>query len=375
MRLYLYGYLNRVRSSHGLEREATRNLELIWLLRKLRPDFKTIADFRRDNGQAIKSVGRQFILLCRKLELFGGELVAIDSTKIKAQNSNGRNYSEAKLKALLAETENKVSAYLEELDRADAQEASSADSEQRLSVEELKQKIAQLKERKKELENLAQDLEQSGGRQISLTDPDSRAMSMGRGSTVGYNVQTAVDARHSLIVDTQVTNTTSDLGALGTMAIKAQENLEAKNLRVVADKGYYNGKEVLACESIGVTAYVAKPLTSANTARGLYGKESFKYDARKNCYICPAAQKLTYRFATNEKGRAIYYYRASGCKSCSLKAKCTRNKENRTITRLASEEVQEQMAERVAANPQIMRRRKAIIEHCFGTIKRSLGYD
>jgi transposase len=376
LRLYLYGYLNRVRSSRGLEREATRNLELIWLLRKLRPDFKTIADFRRDNGQAIKSVGRQFILLCRKLELFGGELVAIDSTKIKAQNSKGRNYSEAKLKALLAEIENKVSAYLKELDQADAQEAqSSADSEQRLSVEELKEKIAQLKERKKELENLAQDLEKSGGRQVSLTDPDSRAMSMGRGSTVGYNVQTAVDAKHSLIVDTQVTNTTSDLGALGTMAIKAQESLEAKKLSVVADKGYYNGKEVLACDAIGVSAYVAKPLTSANTARGLYGKESFKYDARKNCYICLADQKLTYRFATNEKGRAIYYYRASGCKSCPLKPKCTRNKENRTITRLAAEEVQERMAERVARNPQIMRRRKAIIEHCFGTIKRSLGYD
>ena len=225
------------------------------------------------------------------------------------------------------------------------------------------------------MQSLAQDLEKSGDSQVSLTDPDSRAMSMGRGSTIGYNVQTAVDAKHSLIVDTQVTNTTSDLGALGIMAIKAQEALEAKNLSVVADKGYYNGKEVLACDSIGVTAYVAKPLTSANTARGLYGKEKFKYDARENCYLCPAGQKLTYRFATNEKGRAIYYYRASGCKSCPLKAKCTRNKENRTITRLAAEEVQEKMAERVAANPQIMRRRKAIIEHCFGTIKRSLGYD
>jgi transposase len=375
LRLYLYGYLNRVRSSRGLEREAARNLELIWLLRKLRPDFKTIADFRRDNSQGIKAVCRGFTLLCRKLELFGGELVAIDSTKIKGQNAKGRNYSEAKLKALLAAIENKVSAYLEELDQADAQEASSADSEQRLSVEELKQKIAQLKERKKELQSLAQDLEKSGATQVSLTDPDSRAMSMGRGSTVGYNVQAAVDAKHSLIVDTQVTNTTSDLGALGMMAIKAQENLEAKNLSVVADKGYYNGKEVLACDTIGVTAYVAKPLTSANTARGLYGKESFTYDARQNCYICPAGQKLTYRFATNEKGRAIYYYRASGCKSCPLKAKCTRNKENRTITRLAAEEVQEKMAERVARNPQIMRRRKAIIEHCFGTIKRSLGYD
>jgi transposase len=375
LRLYLYGYLNRVRSSRGLEREAVRNLELIWLLRKLRPDFKTIADFRRDNGQAIKAVCREFILLCRRLKLFGGELVAIDSTKIKAQNSKGRNYSAEKLKAVLAEIEKKVSVYLEELDQADAQETSRADSEQRLSVEELKEKIVQLKERKKELENLAQDLEKSGGRQVSLTDPDSRAMSMGRGSTVGYNVQTAVDAKHSLIVATQVTNTTSDLGALGSMAIKAQENLEAKSLSVVADKGYYNGKEVLACDLIGITAYVTKPLTSANTARGLYGKEKFRYDARENCYICPAGQKLTYRFATNEKGRAIYYYRASGCKSCPLKAKCTRNKENRTITRLASEEVQERMAERVAANPQIMRRRKAIIEHCFGTIKRSLGYD
>jgi transposase len=376
LRLYLYGYLNRVRSSRGLEREAARNLELIWLLCKLRPDFKTVADFRRDNGQAIKMVCREFILLCRKLELFGGELVAIDSTKIKAQNSKGRNYSEAKLKALLAEIENKVSAYLEELDRSDTQEASRTDSgQERLSAQELKQKIAQLKERKKELQSLAQDLAKSGGTQVSLTDPDSRAMSMGRGSTVGYNVQTAVDAKHSLIVETHVTNTTSDLGALGIMAIKTQEALEAKNLSVVADKGYYNGKEVLVCDTIGVTAYIAKPLTSANTALGLYGKESFKYDVKNNCYICPAGQKLTYRFTTNEKGRAIYYYRASGCKSCSLKAKCTRNKENRTITRLAAEEVQERMAERVAANPQIMRRRKAIIEHCFGTIKRSLGYD
>jgi hypothetical protein len=210
---------------------------------------------------------------------------------------------------------------------------------------------------------------------VSLTDPDSRAMSMGRGSTIGYNVQAAVDAKHSLIVATEVTNTTSDNGALGTMALKSQEALGAEKLSVVADKGYYNGKEVLLCDTIGVTAYVAKPLTSANTAQGLYGKESFKYDAPNNCYWCPAGQKLTYRFATNEKGRAIYYYRASGCKSCPLKAKCTRNKENRTITRLAAEEVQERMAERVAAHPQIMRRRKAIIEHCFGTIKRSLGYD
>src|SRR6266496_5876966 len=203
LRLYLYGYLNRVRSSRMLERETKVNLEVMWLLGKLSPDFKTIADFRRDNQAAIKAVCREFILLCRKLKLFGGELVAIDSTKIKAQNSKGRNYSEAKLKVLLAEIENKVSAYLKELDQSDAQEeARSAGSKQeRLSAEELKQKIAQLKERKKELQSLAQGLEKSGATQVSVTDPDSRAMSMGRGSTIGYNVQTAVDAKHSLIVD------------------------------------------------------------------------------------------------------------------------------------------------------------------------------
>jgi transposase len=376
LRLYLYGYLNRVRSSRGLEREAGRNLEVIWLLRKLRPDFKTIADFRRDNAAGIKAVGRQFTLLCRKLELFGGELVAIDSTKIKGQNAKGRNYSAAKVEALLLEIEKKVSAYLAELDRSDAEEASRSElGVERLSAVELKEKIAQLSQRQSELKAVAQDLAQSGQSQVSLTDPDCRAMSMGRGSTIGYNVQAAVDAKHSLIVATEVTNTTSDLGALGTMAIKAQEALGAEKLEVVADKGYYNGKEVLLCDSIGVTAYVAKPLTSANTAQGLYGKESFKYDAPKNCYYCPAGKKLSYRFSTEEKGRALSYYRASECKSCLLKAKCTRNKENRTITRAAFEEVQERMAERVARNPGLMRRRKAIIEHCFGTIKRSLGYD
>ena len=372
LRLYLYGYLNRVRSSRGLEREAARNLELIWLLRKLRPDFKTIADFRKENGTGIKRVCRDFTLLCRKLELFGGELVAIDSTKIKAQNAKGRNYSAAKVRVLLKEVDKKVSRYLQELDQVDAQEENQAGPE-RLSAAELKQKIAQLKQRQEELKALAQEVEEKG--QVSLSDPDSRAMSMGHGSQVGYNVQMAVEAKHSLIIASEVTQTTSDLGALGTMALQAQEALGREKLSVVADKGYYNGKEILLCEEIGVTAYVAKPMTSANTARGLYGKERFKYDPQKNCYICPAGAELTYRFSTNELGRAISYYETRACRECALKAQCTRNKENRRITRLAGEEVQEKMAERVRKNPHLMRRRKALIEHCFGTIKRSFGYD
>ena len=375
LRLYVYGYLNRVRSSRRLEREATRNLELIWLLRKLRPDFKTIADFRKDNSKGIKAVCREFTLLCRKLDLFGGELVAIDSTKIKAQNSRHRNYSQGKLRALIGEIDNKVTAYLGELDQADRQESESGIDHPKPNATELRQKIAQLQERRADYQALSQALEESGATQLSLTDPDSRAMSLGQGSTIGYNVQAAVDAKHSLLLDTEITNTTSDLNALGTMAIKAQDALGRNDVSVVADKGYYNGKEVLTCDTIGVTAYVSKPLTSANTARGLYGKESFRYDATENCYHCPAGQKLTYRFSTDELGRPIHYYRASECKACPIKARCTRNKQNRTITRLAFEEVQEAMEQRVRANPQIMRRRKTIIEHVFGTIKRSLGYD
>ena len=371
LRLYLYGYLNRIRSSRGLEREATRNLEVIWLLCKLRPDFKTIADFRKDNAKGVKAVCREFTLLCRKLELFGGELVAIDSTKIKGQNAKGRNYSAAKVAAQLKEVEKKVQSYLEELDQADVREG--AREAERLSAAELKEKIAHLKKRKEELKALAQAVGEKG--QVSLTDPDSRAMSMGRGSTIGYNVQAAVDAKHSLIVESEVTQTTSDLNALGTMALKAQEALGAEKLSVVADKGYYNGKEVLLCDTIGVTAYVDKPLTSANTALGLYGKESFKFDPEKNCYICPAGQELSYRFTSDEQGRATAYYRTNACGSCALKSKCTRNRGNRTITRLGCEEVQEAMAQRVKQNPHLMRRRKAIIEHCFGTIKRSWGYD
>jgi len=370
LRLYLYGYLNRVRSTRGLEREAGRNLEVIWLLRKLRPDFKTIADFRRDNAKGIKAAGREFTLLCRRLQLFGGELVAIDSTKIKAQNAKGRNYSAARLAALQKELEEKLSSYLAELDEADVSEGRGP---AQLSAAELKEKIAHLEKRKAELEAVAPEVAEKG--QVSLTDPESRAMSMGHGSTIGYNVQAAVDAKHSLIIATAVTQTTSDLNALGTMALQAQEALGTEKLKVVADKGYYNGKEILLCDTIGVSAYVAKPLTSANTARGLYGKERFRYDPQRNCYTCPAGQTLTYRFTSDEAGRATAYYRTTACGKCPLKPKCTRNRGNRTITRLGCEEVQEAMAARVKQHPQIMRRRKATIEHCFGTIKRSLGYD
>jgi transposase len=320
--------------------------------------------------------GLQFTLLCRKLDLFGGELVAIDGSKFQAQNSKDRNFSQKKLRALLEKIDARVESYLAELAEADkTEEPPKADTAAKKSgALSLKEKLEALKDRQGLYKGLLAGLEQSGESQVSLTDPDSRLMSQGQGAMVGYNVQAAVDAKHSLIVETEVTNHSVDLNELSGMAIKAQEALDVQSLSVVADKGYYNAKEILACNTVGIITYVSKPLTSANTALGLYGKESFIYDAARNLYICPAGSELTYRFSTNEKGRPIHYYRASDCKTCAMKSFCTRNKANRTITRIAFEEVQEAMVERVAAHPEIMRRRKAIIEHCFGTIKRGMGF-
>ena len=372
LRLYLYGYLNRLRSSRRLEVEAARNLELVWLLRRLRPDFKTIADFRRDNPKALKGVCREFTLLCRKLELFGGELVAIDGSKFRAQNSKDKNYSDRKLQALIAEIDGKVAAYLKELESQDRAEAQLPP---RASAAQLQEKIAALRERNAKYQALSEELTRSGETQVSLTDADARLMSQGAGAVVAYNVEASVDTKHRLIVAVEATNFGSDLNALASAAIQAQETLEARDLSVVADKGFYNGREILMCESAGINVYVSKPMTSANTALGLYGKEKFRYDAAKNLYICPAGQELTYRFSTNEKKRPIHYYRASGCKACALRSACTRNQANRTITRLAFEEVQERVAERVAEHPEILQARKGIIEHVFGTLKRAWGYD
>ena len=298
--------------------------------------------------------------------------MAIDGSKFRAQNAKDKNFSAGKLRALIAEIDTKVAAYLHELEAQDQAEAAVPP---RPPAAQLQEKIAALRQRGGKYQEHLARLEQSGESQVSLTDPDARLMSQGAGSVVAYNVQAAVDAKHKLIVTTEVTNSSSDLGELGSLAIQAQETLEAKDLSAVADKGYYSGREILMCDSVGITAYVAKPLTSANTARGLFGKERFRYDAIGDVYVCPAQQELTYRFSTNEKARPIRYYRTSACQSCPIKGQCTRNQANRTITRLAFEEIQEAMAIRVAAHPEIMRARKGIIEHCFGTLKRGWGFD
>jgi transposase len=366
LRLYLYGYLNRIRSSRRLEKEAARNLEVMWLIRKLRPDFKTIADFRKDNSGAIKRVCREFTLLCQQLDLFGGELVAIDGSKFQAVNSKGRNFSARKLKQVIEEIDAKIEAYLKQLDQRDVEEA-------RVAVPraaEMKEQLERWRERKQVYENCQQQLQQSGEKQISLTDPDSRKMSMGHGSQIGYNVQVAVDAKHKLIVEHEVTNAVTDQGQLTPMAERAKRTLGVDRLEVLADMGYYDGAEVKKCEQQGIMAYIPKPLTSANTKLGLFGKERFHYDTDKDVYVCPAGEELRYRFGTKEKGRAIRYYSTSACGRCALKAQCTRNKRNRRITRWEYEDVLERMKQRVDQHPELMRQRKMIVEHPFGTIKR-----
>ena len=366
LRLYLYGYLNRIRSSRRLEKEAARNLELMWLLRKLRPDFKTIADFRKGNGPAIKRVCREFTLLCKQLDLFGGELVAIDGSKFPAVNGKKRNFTAAKLERLIEEIDAKIEVYLKQFDSWDQEEAQILMP----SVEAMKEKLQLWRERKQCYQDYQQQLNESGEKQISLTDPDSRKITRADSSVVGYNVQVAVDEKHKLIVEHEVTNAVTDQDQLVPMAERAKQVLGVAELEIVADMGYYDGAEVQKCEAQGMTVYIPKPNTSANTKLGLFGKERFTYHPDQDVYRCPAGESLTYRFGTVEKGRKIRYYSTPACGGCAWKAQCTRSQDNRRITRWEYEGVLERMQQRVESRPEMMLKRKAIVEHPFGTIKR-----
>ena len=375
LKLYVYGYLNRVRSSRKLEAEANRNVEVMWLLGKLAPDFKTIADFRRDNGEAIRATYREFTLLCRSLELFGGELVAIDGSKFKAVNSRERNFTKGKLKSLAKRADAKIERYLQELDENDAQETDS----KKLTREELQEKIEWLKRRKGTYDELQQQMDESGESQVSLTDPDARSMTLGkgRGAEVSYNVQISVDAKHKLIVDHEVTNDCNDMKQLSSMAIRAKEMLEVESLEVVADGGYYNGEEIRDCTEGDIVPYIPQTSSSNSKRAGLYTKEDFRYDAENDCYWCPAGEALWYiRCGTNKHGRMMRFYATKRCKECVMKHKCTRDKRGRRIQRWEDEALLEEMALRMRAEPDKVKQRKLIVEHPFGTIKRSMeqGY-
>lgn len=372
LRLYLYGYLHRIRSSRRLEQETHRNVELMWLLRRLTPDFKTIADFRREHPGALKGVGREFVLLCRRLDLFGGELLAIDGSKFRAVNARDRSYTPARLATLQRDIDRTIARYLRELERQDETETGTEGP----SVEALREKIAVLEQRRAGYEALGQALAASGETAISLTDPDSRPMLSGGRIEVCYNVQTAVDAKHKLIVAEDVTNAAGDRDQLSPMATTAQEVLGGATPVVVADQGYYHGTEIKTCLEAGLTPLVPRPLTSANEARGLFTKDDFVYDPATDGYRCPAGETLSYRTTTVELGRQIKNYRTAACGRCALRSRCTRNKDGRKITRWVHEHLLEEMAAHLRRAPELFARRKELAEHPYGTMKRAMdqGY-
>ena len=371
LKLYIYGYLNRVQSSRRLEREAGRNVEVMWLTDRLAPDHKTIADFRKDNGPAIRRVCREFVVLCRRLDLFADAFVAIDGSKFKAVNNRDRNFTAAKMKRRMAQIEESVERYLQQLDSADRQEPSLART---TKTARLKDKITKLKEEMQRLEKLEVRRLEAPDQQISLTDPDARSMATsGRGSgMVGYNVQASVDAKHHLIIAHEVTNEGSDRAQLSPMAKQTKAVLEIDELDAVADRGYYKGEEILACKQAGITVTLTKPQTSGSTAKGRFGKQDFRYIAEEDVYLCPAGERLIYRYTTQEKGLTLHRYWTNACVSCALKERCTTGKERR-ITRWEHEHVLEAVQRRLDEHPEMMRRRRETVEHPFGTIKAWMG--
>ncbi len=342
----------------------------MWLTGHLAPDFKTIADFRKNNGPAIRLVCREFILLCKKLNLFADAFVAIDGSKFKAVNNRDRNFTKAKLQRRLQQIDESIERYLSQIASADRHEAAVAKDK----TQRLEDKIAALKTEMARLKKLEVQMLQAPDQQLSLTDPDARSMATsGRGTgMVGYNVQTAVDATHHLIVTHEVTNEGHDRHQLHHMAHQAKEAIGAETLEVVADRGYFTSEELLACEQSKITTYLPKPQTSGSPKKGLFSKRDFVYHADKNEYACPAGERLIWRFKTQEKGLTLHRYWSSHCPTCPIKSQCTTGR-NRRITRWEHEAVLEAAEGRLEREPERMRMRRQTVEHPFGTLKAWMG--
>jgi transposase len=365
LKLYIYGYLNRVRSSRRLEAESHRNIEVIWLLRHLRPDFKTIADFRRDNRNAFRPIFRQFVLLCRQLDLFGRELLAVDGTRIKAVNNKDRNFTRASLTQFIKLADAKLDDYLQRLDQRDAAETTPTGSR----VKNLAEKIAAIRARRTRCKDMLEQLERTGENQISLTDPDSRAMAAHTRVAVGYNVQVAVDVKHKLIVEQQVTNRVVDMGLLTQTAEPAKEVLGVETIEVVADKGYFKIEDIEACEKAGIVPYVPRPQRGPSVKAGLLRKDEFQYDADGDSYVCPAGQRLHPYSSSLLRGlKKINYVNKLACDDCTIRAQCTGGT-FRTVSRLENEAVLDRMQARLAKRPGVLDRRRETVEHPFGTVK------
>jgi len=370
LKLYIYGYLNRVQCSRRLERESQRNVELMWLLNRLAPDFKTIADFRKENGSAIRSVCREFVLLCRRLNLFSEAIVAIDGSKFKAVNNRDKNFTDRKLKARLEQLEESIGRYLAELDRADRDPALVPEAR----VAHIQEKLKTIKVQVQRLNAIGERMRKAPDGQISLTDPDARSMATsGRGTgMVGYNVQTTVDAKHHLIVVHEVTNAGHDRDQLFGMAQQTQDALGTRSVTVVADRGYFKGEEIVDCEKAGITTLVPKPQTSGNKAKGFFDKKDFRYIAEDDEYLCPAGERAINRMTSVEREQTITRYWSSTCPRCPMKDRCTTG-DYRRISRWEHEAILEAMQDRLDRTSHAMRLRRQTVEHVFGTLKAWMG--
>jgi transposase len=374
LKLYIYGYLHRIQSSRRLERECQRNLEVMWLLGRLAPDHKTIADFRKDNGAAIKKVCARFVELCRRMGLLAKANVAIDGSKFKAVNNRDKNFTTAKVEKRRRQLEESVARYLSQLDTADLHEPSESLELKKTYLKEKLEKLEKLKSEMQKLEAIERQVLASPDQQISLTDRDCRSMATsGRGSgVVGYNVQTAVDTEHHLIVAHEVTNVGNDTAHLANTAKAAKAALHVDELEAVTDRGYFDSEEILACDQAGITVTLPKRMTSGAKAEGRFGKQDFVYLADENVYRCPAGEKLKYYYTNEENGQKLHRYWTNACRTCALKAKCTKAPQRR-ITRWEHEEVLEAVQARLDKNPDAMRTRRETVEHPFGTIKMRMG--
>jgi transposase len=374
LRIYLYGYLNQIQSSRRLERECGRNIELIWLTGRLKPDFKTIADFRKDNGPAIRKVCQQFVALCRDINLLDGRVVAIDGSRFKAVNAKAKNYTRGKLRQKLSEIDTAIQRYLSELDRADEVMEKTGTALPEARIERAGRKLAHLQKEATRYRSIERRMDETGEAQVSLSDPDARSMAttarMPR--IVGYNVQTAVEAENHLIVAHEVTMLGYDRDALSMMAIAARDAMAADQIGVIADKGYYKGEEIVASEEAGISVVVPKPMTSNAAARGRFDKADFAYDSAQDIYICPAGERLTYRFTGQQDGKAIRSYWSGACADCVIKDKCTTSKERR-IRRWEHEDVLDRVQQRLDEDPAQLAVRSMTVEHPYGTIKSWMG--
>ena len=368
-KLYVYGYENGIRSSRKLERETCRNIEVMWLMDSLKPDYKTISEFRRENLRPLQKLFREFVKLCKSWDLIGGELIAVDGSKFKANNNKKSNFSRKKINSRIAMIDERINSYLTEMDATDKSETNAE-----ASTSEIMAKLEELQGRKSQYEEYLQQLDESGANELSTADPDARLMGNNRGGVeVAYNVQSAVDAKYDIVVAHDVSTNPADHHQLGNMIKKVKRVLRVRRFTALADKGYYNGKDLLRAKKSKVNTIITrqKPSKSAGRAKEFYS-ENFIYDKLTDSYTCPHGYILSTSSSKSAKRRK--YVNKSACKDCLHKDDCIKGRANfRTISRSEYSEIYEETDKRFAENKELYKRRQEIVEHPFGTVKHSMN--